>query len=293
MKLQSSLKCGMFALTLLAAGMACAMDKLSDTELSGHVAQDGVSITVILPDFDGAGAGTDLGIRADRTIFHDKTGFAGATDAGAIVHGSGVVGDRLELTMAAGTRIEATLDLIGDVDVLAGSQPMLNLTLDIPAFVFKTGRTYVARSNGVAAAITNLSSAITDGMTINVGALTANVQLGNETQGSMIRLFGAIAGGITATGYALHDANSGGSARIASIALDNNGASTALDVDLGVDFDANGLQARVNQLGTAGGGMDVSLGGVKFGDAAQPAIGNINVVGLNLATTQVRIVGHL
>lgn len=287
------LRHGVFALTMLCAGMAGAMDKLSDTEMSGHVAQDGVSITVILPDFDGAGAGTDLGIRANQTIFHDKTGYAGATDAGAILHGTGVVGDRLELTMAAGSRITATIDASGDVDVLAGSQPMLNLKLDIPAFVFKTGKTYVARSNGVSAAVSSVSAAITDGMTINVGALTANVQLGNETQGSMIRLFGSMAGGITATGYALHDTGSGGSVRIASIGLENNGASTALDVDVGVDFDINGLQARVAQLGTVGGGMDMTLSGVKFGDAAQAAIGNINVVGLDLATTQVRIVGHL
>jgi len=287
------LRHGVFALTMLCAGMAAAMDKLSDTEMSGHVAQDGVSITVILPDFDGAGAGTDLGIRANQTIFHDKTGYAGATDAGAILHGTGVVGDRLELTMAAGSRITATIDASGDVDVLAGAQPMLNLKLDIPAFVFKTGKTYVARSNGVSAAVSSVSAAITDGMTINVGALTANVQLGNETQGSMIRLFGSMAGGITATGYALHDTGSGGSVRIASIGLENNGASTALDVDVGVDFDINGLQARVAQLGTVGGGMDMTLSGVKFGDAAQAAIGNINVVGLDLATTQVRIVGHL
>lgn len=287
------LRHGVFALTMLCAGMAAAMDKLSDTEMSGHVAQDGVSITVILPDFDGAGAGTDLGIRANQTIFHDKTGYAGATDAGAILHGTGVVGDRLELTMAAGSRITATIDASGDVDVLAGAQPMLNLKLDIPAFVFKTGKTYVARSNGVSAAVSSVSAAITDGMTINVGALTANVQLGNETQGSMIRLFGSMAGGITATGYALHDTGSGGSVRIASIGLENNGASTALDVDVGVDFDINGLQARVAQLGSVGGGMDMTLSGVKFGDAAQAAIGNINVVGLDLATTQVRIVGHL
>ncbi len=51
--------------------------------------------------------------------------------------------------------------------------------------------------------------------------------------------------------------------------------------------------SRVAQLGTVGGGMDMTLSGVKFGDAAQAAIGNINVVGLDLATTQVRIVGHL
>jgi hypothetical protein len=286
------LRAGLLALSLLPVSMAFALDTLSDTEMSGQVAQDGVSIVVILPDFDGGGPGTDLGIRANQWLFHDKSGYAGATDAGAIILGSGVVGDRLELTMAAGSRITASLDAVGDSDALAGSQSMLNLKLDIPAFVFKTGRLYVARSNGVSAAVSSVSSAITDNMTINVGALTANVQLGNETQGSMIRLLGAMAGGITATGFALHDANSGGSIRIASIGMEDNGASTALNVDVGVDFDTNGMQVRVAQLGSVGGGMDMTLNGVKLGDAAQAAIGNINVVGLNLATTQVRIVGH-
>lgn len=287
------LRHGVFALTMLCAGIAGAMDKLSDTEMSGHVAQDGVTMLLQLPDFDGAGAGTDRGFSIGQTIFHDKTGYAGAADAGAAVHGTGVAGDRLELTMAGGSIITATFDAVGDVDVAAGSQAMLNVALDIPAFVLKTGKTYAARSNGLLAPVSSMSAAITDGMTYNVGPLLVNVQLGNETQGSMISVTGSMAGGITATGYALHDTNSGGSLRIAGIALDNTGASTALDLNLGVDFNAGGLLATVNQLGTVGGGVDLALTGLKFGDAAQSAIGNVNVVGLNLATTQVRIVGHL
>lgn len=283
----------MTGMLLAASTLTHALEGMDDEQLSGETARDGVTMIIQLPDFDGAGPGTDIGFKANQVLFHDTNGFLATTDAGAIVHGTGVAGDRLEFTMAAGRLITATVDMVGDTDVLAGSQSMLNVSLDIPAFTFKTGKLYVARSNGVAAAVSSMTAAISDGMTFNVGALTANIQLGNETQGSMIRVFGTMTGGMTATNYAVNDLNSGGSFYINAMAFDNNGVSTDLDVDVGVDFDATGMIARVNQLGTVSGGMDLTLSGVKVGTAASAAIGNVNVVGLNLATTQLRISGHL
>lgn len=272
---------------------ACAMDSMDDSSLSDTAAQDGLTLRMILPDFDGAGAGTDLGIKAKQMIFHDKTGYGALTTPGAIVHGLGVAGNQIELTMAARSVISVALDMVGDASATLGAQPMLNVKLDIPAFTLKTGKTYVAMSNGTSAAVSSLSGVITDGMTLNVGAITANMQLGTEAQGSMISLTGSMANGISATGYALYDANSGGSLQLPTIGVDNNGVSTNLDLNIGIDAGTNGLLVHVIQLGSASGGIDLTLKDVAIGSAGAPKMGNFNIVGLNLATAWVRIDGHL
>ena len=283
----------MSVLAFLPLTSAYALEGMDDSSLSDTAAQDGLTLRMILPDFDGAGAGTDLGIKAKQVIFHDKTGYGALSTPGAIVHGLGVAGNQLELTMAARSAINVTLDMVGDASATAGSQPMLNVRLDMPAFTLKTGKTYVARSNGMSAAVSSMSGVITDGMTLNVGAFTANMQLGYEAQGSMISLTGTMANGISATGYALYDANSGGSLQLPTIAVDNNGASTNLDMNIGIDVGTSGLLVHVIQLGSASGGIDLTLKDVAIGSAGAPKMGNFNIVGLNLATAWVRIDGHL
>ena len=265
-----------------------ALENLSDSALSSEVARDGITFKLILADFDGAGAGTDLGLSVGQTLLHDGDG-----TPGAIVHGTNVVGDRLELTMAAGSVITTTVDAVGDASALPGNQAMLNINVDVPAFTLKTGKLYAARSNGTGAAVSDLSGAITEGMTLNVGALTLNAQLGTENQGYMLLINGNMAGGITGSNFVLNDVNSAGSIRVSTIAIENNGASTALDVSVGVDIGPAGVVAEVIQLGTLAGGMDLRLGGVKFGNAAAPAIGNVDIIGLNLASTLIQISGHL
>lgn len=265
-----------------------ALENLSDSALSSEVARDGITFKLILADFDGAGAGTDLGLSVGQTLLHDGDG-----TPGAIVHGTNVVGDRLELTMAAGSVITTTVDAVGDASALPGNQAMLNINVDVPAFTLKTGKLYAARSNGTGAAVSDLSGAITEGMTLNVGALTLNAQLGTENQGYMLLINGNMAGGITGSNFVLNDVNSAGSIRVSTIAIENNGASTALDVSVGVDIGPSGVVAEVIQLGTLAGGMDLRLGGVKFGNAASPAIGNVDIIGLNLASTLIQISGHL
>lgn len=289
---------GLTPIAQLIALMACAsasfaLEKLSDKDLSTEVARDGVTIKLVLGDFDGAGAGTDLGLSIGQTILHDSNGIAASAVPGAIVHGTGIVGDRLELTMAAGSQIVAVVDAVGDAAAVAGNQPMLNINIAVPAFTLKTGKLYVAQSNGVGAAVSNMTTAITDGMTINVGALTLNAQLGTENQGYMLLVNGSMATGITASNFVLNDANSGGGLRIATLGIDNTGASGVLDLSVGVDIGPGGLVAEVLQLGSLAGGVDIRLDSVKFGSAAASAIGNVDVVGLNLATSLVRIVGHL
>ncbi|MDO8331802.1 MAG: hypothetical protein Q7T36_15155 [Fluviicoccus sp.] len=273
---------------VLTASPAFALENLSDTDLSGEVARDGVTFKLILADFDGAGAGTDLGLSVGQTLLHDGDG-----TPGAIVHGTSIVGDRLELTMAAGSVITTMVDAVGDASALPGNQAMLNINIDVPAFTLKTGKLYAARSNGTGAVVSDLSGAITEGMTLNVGALTVNAQLGTENQGYMLLVNGNMAGGITGSNFVLNDVNSGGGIRINTIAIENNGASTALDVSVGVDIGPAGLVAEVIQLGTLAGGMDLQLGGVKLGNAGATSIGNVDIVGLNLASTLIQISGHL
>mgnify|MGYP006992491506 CR=1 FL=1 len=78
-----------------------------------------------------------------------------------------------------------------------------------------------------------------------------------------------------------------------TIAVDNNGASTNLDMNIGIDVGTSGLLVHVIQLGSASGGIDLTLKDVAIGSAGAPKMGNFNIVGLNLATAWVRIDGHL
>ena len=77
-----------------------------------------------------------------------------------------------------------------------------------------------------------------------------------------VQINGNMAGGITGSNFVLNDVNSAGSIRVSTIAIENNGASTALDVSVGVDIGPSGVVAEVIQLGTLAGGMDLRLGGV-------------------------------
>ena len=285
-------------LTLVGAPVH-ALEDLGDDYLSDEVAQNGITLKVMLPDFDGAGAGTDLGMSIGQTIWHDSDGAAAAGPSpafltpGAVVRGSGNASDFMSLTMAAGTLITFQIDTTGDVQTsVANSQPSLNISVAIPAFQWRSGNLYVARSNGTASPISDQTAAIMNSTVTSVGALTANIQLGFQDQGHLAVMNTTIVNGISMTGYSLNDVNSGGSISIPTITLSDYGASNDLHVNLGVGIKLTGLVIDVAQLGDSVNGLDVNMAGFKLGSAATPALGGIDLVGVNLANTSVRISGH-
>jgi len=148
---------------------------------------------------------------------------------------------------------------------------------------------------------------IMSGMEIVLGAMTTNIQLGSEAQGAMIVVNAAIQGGLGINNMSLDD--NGGSVRGGGIRADrmtvvNNAGIFGVDnlnaiaaVNVGGPLSASsplgeGLYVTLSQLGTAGGGADITLYNQKLGSAAAPVLGDVQLLGLNLAGTTLVIRGH-
>lgn len=273
---------------------AFAMEALEDEALAEMTGQDGVTISITPP----AGGITM------STVIHDTDP---AVD-GAIVIGNplGAAGHTLtSITTPVGQAIDILVDATGDVDAgTAGNQASLLVNITIPTgTTINTGSISAAQSNGAGVAVTNQTSAIMDNIAITLGATTLAMTLGNEvaTTGQMMLLNTTMTGGLSLANFALRDANggngtaaSGGSAiRATNIAINNAGASTDLAVNARIDVVPTGLQMNLVTLGT--GGMDMSITGLRFGSTSATdnvAIGNVDVIGLNLAGTLIRVAGH-
>jgi hypothetical protein len=255
-----------------------AMEALEDSALSDVTGQDGITIGITTPNLT-----LDV-------IVHDNDGLGNtngitATGAGAIVIENMVVN-------TGGNEIVAVIDADDN-----GGAPLLNVAVTIPTgTTISTGDLSVAGSAGMGAAVTNQSAVIMDSMDIVLGATSLNIQLGNEAQGVgglpgtyMIALNTTITGGITINNFSLNDASAGGgSISAASILVDGDGG--ALGVVAGVNLDGtDGLAISVDQLGTAT-GLSVQMTDLALGTGT--AIGDVEIVGLNLNGTVINVRGH-
>jgi hypothetical protein len=264
------------------------MQAMDDESLAETTGQDGLTIGIEPP---AAGIGGDI-------ILHDTTGVAGATNSGAIV-----ISDFLLRTAGTTTAISLVIDATGDANNdTTTTDPMLNIAINLPAStIISTGSIHVADSNGAGAAVDSQSTTLLNNMNITLGATTLNVQLGNENQGFMMLTSTSIAGGITLSNIALNDAGgavSGGAISATNVSINDFGASTALNVRVGVDASATNLRITVTQLGTAGGlgvgGLDITMNDVGLGSASGSAtdIGDVDLLGLNLNGAIITVTGH-
>ena len=270
-----------------------------------------------------ASTGGQAGIIAiDKIYVHDKGGLAVA-DGGTATSGAIVLTD---FKIAGNDNIVVKID----ADSNAGN-PLLNVNIKLPEkLVIRTGEIGVANSNrvtgtaitdttlrGVGAAYNKVLSSID----IELGGAALNVQLGGEStaQNAMIKLSGTIANGLTITGLELVDGDgiaaaaasagppatarvlgtTGGSIYIGAINIrdTDTSAGTKLTLDAKIDVSANGL------ILTAGGAKtDIFLADVRLGNVAASAalgnadttrsIGDVEIVGMNGAGTQIAISGH-
>lgn len=281
---------------IAASSSAFALESMEDEALFEATGQDGVTISITPP----------AGGIVFSTVIHDTDP---ATD-GAIIIGnplSAAGHTATSITTPVGQAITMLVDATGDIDAgTAGNQASLQVNITIPTgTVINTGTISAAQSNGAGVAVTNQTAAIMDNIAITLGATTLAMTLGNEvaTTGQMMRLTSTMTGGLSLANFALRDANggngsaaSGGSAiRATNIVMNDLGASTDLTLDARIDVIPTGLQVNLVQMGTLAGGMDVQFTGLRFGStsaADNVAIGNVDIVGLNLAGTLVRIAGH-
>ncbi len=279
------------------SGSAFAMEALNDATLSNTTGQDGITIAIKPPTknfdakinpttgttsnyFAATGGLADV-IDIDSVRIHDKDGYNGSGDAGAIVLDN--------FSLAGSAPIIVKIDADGN----AGA-PVLNVNVALPqTLVIRTGDISVAESNGIGAALGNQVKVL-DSMDIKMGAATLNIQLGNEVQGAMIKVAGSVDGGLVINNFKLNDANSGGSIGIDSLTLIDT-AGTALTLASDIDVVAGGLQIT----STAATKLDVRMQDVRLGDFGTTAapltpnsIGDVELIGIDTAGTVLTISGH-
>lgn len=278
---------------------AFAMEAMEDEALAEATGQDGVTISITPP-----GGGITM-----STVIHDadmwaasaNPAYAAGTGAGAIVIGNPIAAAGHTATnITTASAIIIDIDAAADVDaVTAGSQgAALGIKVTLPSTTIQTGTISAAVSNGQGAAVTGQTGVIMDNLSIALNGAVLFMTLGNEaTGGQMMRFGSTLANGLTLSNFALKDANGGGTngsaIRATQIKVDDLGAANNdLAVDAKIDVVPQGLQVNLVKVGESG--MDVKIQGLKFGDttATAPAIGNVDIVGLNLAGTIIGVRGH-
>lgn len=282
----------MLASAISMSSAAFAMESMDESALAETTGQDGVTVEIT------------PGTLAFSTVIHDSNGFTGATSAGAIVIGDPLAGGTLTKTSIAvggGGAIKLDIDATADVDTGAATTPAVRIAVSVTGtgLTIHTGDISVAKSNGLGVAVGTPTKFMND-MTINVGAGSLmNMYLGGEsvTAGNpgrhMIELNTTLSTGLNIASFALIDAggtSTGGSIQVANTKIVDFTGGTDLLVDASVDVVATGLLATVNSLGV--GGANIQLTGVKLGSAAATAIGNVDIIGLNMAGTTLKIYGH-
>jgi len=271
-----------------------------------------------------------LSIGEIRVHDDDGLGAAGAATAnsGALVIGGGLgavtaTQDRTVILAKGDKPIQINIDMVGDSNgSAAGGGAMLNVEIKQPKMAIKLGNIYVANSNAAEAGrdadgVVNAALAEVDGTTVSgkvkilsgleivMNESTMVIQLGNESQGGMIKADATIGGGLVINNFELFDqqgaaaltadnlltgtVGSGGSIRAASLKITDNGGTdltTKTMIDVGSRVTAStvtaaGKDAFVNAksggaittyaaaVAAAGGGSALAAGLVAAADYAE------------------------
>lgn len=269
------------------------MEAMEDSALSSVTGQDGITI------------GLNTVLSAELRI-HDADGFvdpAGVT-ANDRTDSAALIFQDFAITAIDGVSA-AQIDLEIDAGTNAGNDPTLNINVDLAngidvnmgdLDVADSGRTTgsaigagwtVGTTTGAGG--NRVDSVISLG-SLELGAGTSlNIQLGNEAQGDMIAIDTTISNGISISGFAINDADSGGGITQDISIVDNGG--TDLTVATGINVDADSLNIGLSGIGDATNGMDVRLANLNIGDGTGGNVGDIELVGLQLSGS-LEISGH-
>lgn len=267
---------------------AMAMQAMDDESLSSTTGQDGISIGIKI---DGGA------ITVGQLLIHDNDGLAdnalgGTATAGAIVIGKGDATPGVKITQTDPNVNLLNLKL--DTDAGAGtSGAFLNVAATVTGLKAEISSIGVGASNAKTAGSVvrgtvagNTVNEILTGLTLELGTVAANIQLGATPQGAMIALNSQIAGGLKLTNLGIKDNAGGGSIVLDSIQVVKTGQ-TFLDANAKIGVTTAGLSITPVA-------QDISayIGGVRLGSAAASSIGDIEIKGLNMGASTITITGH-
>lgn len=296
---------------------AMAMQAMDDAALSSATGQDGISIGIgaglnaDLATFMGSAPATTKGILVEGLYVHDNDGLAataafngvnlgGKATAGAI-H---IAGLGLQATTGAdnfdGTASTNLLNLKIDTDAgdTAAGGAFLNIGANVAALRVKVGAISVGASGAapdltaanIRRGTTGTENQILTGLTLDMGKVAANVQLGATPQGAMVLVKSSLSG-LNITNLGINDAAGGGQIYLDGLHVRGAGGGN-IDVDLGISVKSTGLEIKNNSTA----GNDVYVKAVRLGAAAtgstNASIGDVEVQGLKLGQTTITIAGH-
>ncbi|ERS02525.1 hypothetical protein Q674_12675 [Acinetobacter sp. COS3] len=302
---------------------AMAMQAMDDAALSSATGQDGINIGIgaglngDLATFMGSDPATTKGILVTDLYVHDNGGLSntatfngvnlGGTDTSGAIH---IAGLGLQATSGAdnfdGSASTNLINLSIDTDAgdAGAGGAFLNVGANVAALRVKVGAISVGASgltNGATATTgPTLDSSVADvrrgttgteneiltGLTLDMGKVAANVQLGATPQGAMVLVKSSLSG-LDITDLGIKDAAAGGQIYLDGIHVRGAGG-TAIDVDLGIKVKSTGLEITNNSVA----GNDVYVKGVHLGAQANASIGDVEVQGLKLGATTITISGH-
>jgi len=265
------------------SGSAMAMESMDDSTLSATTGQEGITIKVEAPD----------GIKIGSLYLHDNDGYNGSGDAGAIAITALATGNANQkdngITITQ-TNTDPLLTLDIDADGGAGA-PFLNIAATVGASTIDIGEIAVVKSNTTATGLrrggTDKATFI-EGLTLDMGSLTANIQLGNTPQGAMIKLDSVINGGLSISDLSLKDNGANGQG---SIVLDSIKIADAGDTDLTIKSDINVTSDGLVITDNAG-ARDLLITGIHLGAAGNASIGDLEIRGLDMGTSTITVTGY-
>ena len=210
---------------------AMAMQSMDDESLSAATGQDGVTITLTGPitmdylaivDGDGVGDG-NYGVTT--------------SSAGAIVVGNSATG----FGITPGTNgIKLVIDADGGntTGATGTTGPVLNVNADLGTTKVNVGSIGVAKSNATGSALTQRVDVLDVGE-ITLNNLKANIQLGSQPQGALIKVNSTVTNGVTLSNVNIKQGLNGiglGEVKV------TDATGTDLTLALNINANANGLQ---------------------------------------------------
>lgn len=284
---------------------AMAMQAMDDAALSATTGQDGISIGVDISKieieklhvFDGDGLPTT------------QAGLGGTGEIGTITVNN-VVLQKNANALASGNLADVAIDTDGG----AGS-PFLNVAASVAGLDINLGKIEVNDATGTAGEykVGTATAEILSGLSLSTGSITANIQLGNTPQGAMIKLNGAMTGGLAINNLAIKDVANGGYISLGGIKVNDTGSTDlALDADVAVKPEGLAITALKNTTGTdiyikqvvlgGGTGFTAPTGGaaaVLGTGTGSGSIGDVAISGMkiyngasNAAGAVIKISGH-
>ena len=229
---------------------AMAMQAMDDAALSATTGQDGISIGIGISKVDIAKVHVFDGDGLAAAGAAGTPGFGGTAKTGAITLNNVVVTANTASLLASHNLADVTIDTDGG----AGS-PFLNVAAAVSGLNIDLGKIEVNDATGTAGAyqVGTGSAEILSGLSLKTGKMNAVIQLGNTPQGAMIKLDGAMTGGLEIKDLAIKDASTGGGGYIVlgGIKLNDTGsADLSLDADIAVTKQGLAITAMKNAAGT-------------------------------------------